>query len=293
MNFALDNLYFTHYTLNQGVNVSELESSTSQNNSIIITPYMEKGGVGKTTISALLGFSLAALGKVLLIDADPQGNLTHHFLEKSQFLNEKKQLLYYLTKTKTFDETVIEARPPTKSSHGIYIMGTETNSEDLQIYIQGKFNNDPIRIKILTKEARKQGFNFIIFDTPVFFGFYTKKILSISNQVIPIVEPEEFGYDSLFSLVESFEDIKEGYDVSFDHSICIVNKYNKRMAIHKNRLAQLEKLPIESFVVPHSDAIPYASALNIVLHEYKPTNPIISIFDTIAVRLNQIRMERN
>jgi chromosome partitioning protein len=254
---------------------------------------MEKGGVGKTTISALLGFSLAAWGKVLLIDADPQGNLTHHFLDKNLFMDEKKQLLYYLTKTKTFDETLIEARPPTATRHRIYIMGTETNSESLQEYIQGKFNNEPARIKILAKEAKRQGFNFIIFDTPVFFGSYTKTILSVSNHVIPVVELEEFGFDSLFSLVESFEDIKDGYDVSFDHNICIVNKYNKRMAIHKTFLAQLKKSPLELFVIPHSDAIPYASALNVVLHEYKPTSQIIPVFDTIAARLNQIRMERN
>jgi chromosome partitioning protein len=272
----------------------ELEGSTGQNNSIVITPYMEKGGVGKTTISALLGFSLAALGKVLLIDADPQGNLTHHFLEKDRFMSEEKQLLYYLTKTKTFSKTVIEARPPTESSHGIYIMGTETNSEGLREYIQGRFNNEPARIKILTKEAKKQGFHFIIFDTPVFFGSYTKTILSVSNQVIPIVELEEFGYDALFSLVEAFEDIKEGYDASFNHNICIVNKYNKRMAIHKNFLAQIEKSSsIESFIIPHSDAIPYASALNEVLHEYKPSSQIIPIFETIATRLNQIRMGRS
>ena len=254
---------------------------------------MGKRGVGKTTISVLLGFSLASLGKVFLIDADPQGNLTHYFLSKNLFMNEKRQLLYYLTKTKTFDETIIEARPPTESRHGIYLLGTEANSEGLQEYIHGKFNNESTKIKILIKEIKKRGFNFIIFDIPVFFGFYTKTILSVSNQVIPIVELEEFGFDSLFSLAESFENIKDGYDVSFIHNICIVNKYNKCIAIHRTFLAQLEKSPVELFVIPHSDAIPYASALNIVLHGYKPSSQIIAIFDTIARRLNQIRKERN
>ena len=47
-----------------------------------ITLYNHKGGVGKTTITVNVGAALARLGKkVLLVDSDPQCNLTSHFFD--------------------------------------------------------------------------------------------------------------------------------------------------------------------------------------------------------------------
>jgi hypothetical protein len=48
-----------------------------QNIPKIISIFNHKGGVGKTTTTAALGWKLASLGRrVLLVDADPQCNLT-------------------------------------------------------------------------------------------------------------------------------------------------------------------------------------------------------------------------
>ena len=49
-----------------------------------IALFNHKGGVGKTTLTANIAFALATLGKrVLLVDADPQCNLTSYFVEDS------------------------------------------------------------------------------------------------------------------------------------------------------------------------------------------------------------------
>src|SRR5882672_5830994 len=50
-----------------------------------LTIYNHKGGVGKTTLSVNIGAALAEKGaRVLLIDSDPQCNLTSFFLPDAE-----------------------------------------------------------------------------------------------------------------------------------------------------------------------------------------------------------------
>ena len=53
-----------------------------------------KGGVGKTTSTLNIGVGLANKGKkVLLVDADPQGNLTDNFINKNALQGTIKELI--------------------------------------------------------------------------------------------------------------------------------------------------------------------------------------------------------
>jgi cellulose biosynthesis protein BcsQ len=57
---------------------------SSRHSSVRITLYNHKGGVGKTTLLINIAAALALLGKrVLLVDADPQCNLTSYLVESN------------------------------------------------------------------------------------------------------------------------------------------------------------------------------------------------------------------
>src|SRR6476619_6460080 len=57
---------------------------SERHSSIRIAIFNHKGGVGKTTLTVNIADALASMGKrILLVDSDPQGNLTSYLVEES------------------------------------------------------------------------------------------------------------------------------------------------------------------------------------------------------------------
>lgn len=63
----------------------------------IITIAQQKGGSGKTTLAAHLAVALAHVGRVALIDCDPQGSLGEWFEAREQNLGEERTGLSFRT----------------------------------------------------------------------------------------------------------------------------------------------------------------------------------------------------
>lgn len=247
--------------------------------------FMQKGGVGKTTITSVVAYSLARFGKTLMIDADQQGNLTMLF-DPDFASASKKDFLSVLKEETSLKDAIRKEREESDTCKGLYLLGTSKNDSDLRKYMETDFRDDPYVIKTLTQKVQELGFNYLLFDLPPSYGFYEKIILSQATEIVPVVEPEDFAIGSLLDLSKALNKLKVQYDGNFANCrYLVINKIDKAKIVHNFYTTQLRSSPFEVFEIHDSKAISNAIAHHITMQEYDPNNPLCKTIEDLTNKI--------
>lgn len=175
---------------------------------MIITVANQKGGVGKTTTTMNLGVALARAGKkVLLIDGDPQGNLTS-YLGVSPGEPPHENL-------RTLDEIYLAKRPHDEAGRRAFIAQTQSGVDLLPCDkalagVEYYLFSRPDRELVLARfcDAVREDYDFIFIDTPPSLNLLTLNALCASDRVLIPVQPEFFSLEGIVKIRESIEDVR-------------------------------------------------------------------------------------
>ena len=167
---------------------------------LIIAIANQKGGVGKTTTAANLGASLTLCQqRVLLVDLDPQGNLTSALgLDKSA--------------ETTVADALLDRRVPLPV---VNVENGETARLDLAPSSLALASAEAALMNKLGRELRLRDqllnldseYDFIVIDTPPALGVLTINALVAASRVIIPTEARFFSLQGLQMLEESIEEI--------------------------------------------------------------------------------------
>lgn len=178
-----------------------------------------KGGVGKTTCSREIGIRLSSLGlRTLLVDGDPQGNL-------SSSLNINiydKNLLFFddlLLNKCQVEQTILSignGLDLIPSNENLFFIEDElAKLDNLATHLEPIFN--PIADK----------YDVIIFDTPPSNTRVLATINSYTDTIVIPVEPDDFSIEGLKNVIKRIQQMDKNLNSTTKIKI-LINKYDGR-----------------------------------------------------------------
>lgn len=199
----------------------------------IIAIVNQKGGVGKTTTAVNLCAGIGISGKkVLLVDADPQGNTTSGYgINKKNAESTSYELL--------LGGVSADGAAVKTGYDNVDVIPASMNLAAAEIDLI-EVSHRESRLKTALSAVREK-YDYIFIDCPPSLGLITINALVAADTVLVPIQCEYYALEGLSQLVASIRQVKRLYNPTLEIEGIVLTMYDARLNLTNQVVGEIKK----------------------------------------------------